>query len=110
MKYPANARVQFTTENLGVNSGSRYVYYRIYPKDLSIFKRWFHNPWRKMYHAFDYLAGKNSLYSPKEYMKDIAPLKTLSDVYDYLLKQKSIIDNRYKKEVLSGDRWPDEYD
>jgi len=110
MKYPTNSRVQFSVVDSGLSSGKRYVYFRIYPKDLSLFKRLFHNPWRQMFHAFNFLSGKNLLFSPKEYMNEIKPLQTLGDVRDYLTKQKNIINSRYVEEVNKGERWEDECD
>ena len=106
MEYRTDLKIEYGTEKCG---NSRYVYYRIKPSELPFWKRWFFNPWRQMFHAFNRIDGYNHLYDAHQFHNELLPLKTFGDVCNYLSKEKAIIDERHYQRVQRGETWPDEY-
>ena len=113
MKYPINAKVEFKTVGISIDTHKpRYVYYRIVPSELGFFKRVFCNPWKRMYHAFKYWSCYDFFYSPKQYNLEIAPLNTFGDVCDYLEKQHNLAKEverklflKHMEAVKKGEEW-----
>ena len=108
MKYRTDLKIEYCHEKCS-GSGSRYFYYRIKPSELPLWKRWFFNPWRRIYHAFSYMDGYNYLFNPREFRDELLPLKTFGDMCDYLRKHKAIIEERHWRKVQNGEKWPDDY-
>ena len=108
MKYGVNLKIEYCHEKCG-GSGSRYFYYRIKPSELPFWKRWFFNPWIKIFHAFEWLDGYNYLFNPQEFRDELLPLKTFGDMCCYLGKQEQIVQDRHWERVKKGEAWPDEY-
>lgn len=101
-KYNYNFRIQFKTRELAVPSNYRYVYYRIVPKELPLFKRIFGNPWRAMFKKYAYFSGISYMFSSYEYREFVNNLHTFGDVCQFLQKQKNLVDEEQKKQF---DEW-----
>lgn len=108
MKYRTDLKIEYCQEKCG-NHGSRYFYYRIKPSELPFWKRWFFNPWRRIFHAYEVIDGYNYLFDPMEYRDEILPLNTFGDMCNYLNRQEQIIQDRHWRRVQRGEAWPDEY-
>lgn len=109
MKYDTNFKIEYCHEKFGINTNYRYFYYRIKPSELPFWKRWFFNPWRKVFQAFEWLDGYGYLFNPQEFRDKLLPLKTFGDMCRYLEKQEQIVQDRLWERVQKGEAWPDEY-
>ena len=96
IKFPVVLKIEYRYEVNSSLPGYRYIYYRIKPSELSLWKRLFYNPWRPVYHAFKCLNGYCYMFNAEEFNKEIRPLKNLGEIYNYLSKEKRKIDERGK--------------
>jgi len=105
-KYNKNWKVEFCLDS-NPKSDYRGVFWRVLPSELSVFRRLFLNDWSKVYRAYKWLEGKSYLYSIEDYYKEIVPLKTIGDLFEYLDKQDVIIQEIHDKKVKEHEIWPD---
>ena len=107
MKYERDLKIEYSYER--AFEDHRYFYYRIKPSELPLWKRWFCNPWRKVFSSFSYMSGYKYAFNPQEFKDELKPLKTFGDMCDYLRKHEAIIEERHLMMVQNGDAWSDEY-
>ena len=105
-KYNKNWKVQFEFDS-NTSSEHRRIWWRVVPTELPLLKRWFSNDWNELYHAYKWVGGTDKLYSIDEYYKDVAPMKTVGDVLEYLNKQDVILQERHEKRIKAHEIWPD---
>ena len=93
-----------------ITSNYRYIYWKIKPSALPLFRRLFNNPWRRFQRALDYLNLVNPNYNVNQYYNEIAPLKTYGDAVRYQEKQYEIVAERKRENAEKRDRteWPDD--
>ena len=108
MKYGVNLKIEYCHEKCA-DTRYRYFYYRIKPSELPFWKRWFFNPWRKIFHAYELISGYNYLFGPQEFRDELLPLRTFGDMCRYLDKERTIIEDRHEERVRNGEEWPDDY-
>lgn len=108
MKIKDNYQIQFMLSEMDPldPTGFREIWWRICPKELSLWNRIFHNPWRTLKHAC--LGDMNRYFNPKEYRDEISCMKTYSDVMEYQRRQWKLRDDFVKKRIDEGRYWPDQ--
>lgn len=104
--YNKNWKVEFQFDS-NTSSDYRRIWWRVKPSELPLLKRLFSNEWNKLYRAYKWVGGTSYLYSIDDYYKDIAPMKTVGDVLEYLTKQDVIIQERHEKSIKEHEIWPD---
>ena len=115
MKHDKDYKIQLRYE--GFHFGEyRFYWYRIAPSELSLFDRLFNNKWKILYHyrhpyfLWDFkpsMESANFLYTKDDYYNELAGLKTLSDVREYLNKQDELEDAAKKEALKKREIWPD---
>ena len=66
----------------------KYVYWRIKPSELTLWDRWFHNPWRQFERVI--FKDLNPVYTPKAFKQELSHIKTYEQAMNYQIEQ----DNR----------------
>ena len=115
MKYPNKAKVIFSIRKSSYGDNKyREIFYKIKPSELSIFKRIFCNPWRRLYHSFRDFEDISFLYTPKQYDAEIKYLKTYGDISHYLSMQDiqndrfmKVINEEKTRQIQNREIWPD---
>lgn len=106
IKYRTDMEIEYM--HAKAYDGHRFYYYRIKPSELPLWRRWFHNPWRRVFHSYESIDGYKFSYTPKEYAYELLPLKTFGDMCEYLERHRKIIDEAHLRRIQSGEIWPDE--
>ena len=97
----SKCKLQFCYETCASN---RYFYWRINPKEMTLWDRIFKNPWRQFMH--ECLGELNPCYDPERYKKELSHIKTYEDALRYYRQQKTIADKDYQRYVDMGVEWP----
>lgn len=105
-KYNKNWEVEFQFDS-NTSSVYRRIWWRVKPSELPLLKRLFLNEWNELYHAYKWAGGTDKIYSIDEYYEDIAPMKTVGDVLEYLNKQDVIVQERHEIQIKKHEIWPD---
>lgn len=77
----------------------RYFYFRLDPKSISLFKRWFLNPWKQFRH--ECCGGLVSCYDATMFNDHIRFIETYGEALSYNICQKELANIKYKELCLS---------
>ena len=90
-----NLKIEYSTRRNTDKSLYRYVFWRVVPSELGIFRRLFCNPWREIY-MYDSNGYSNDLFSASEYKALVNSCKTVGDVIERDQKFRRLQDSIWK--------------
>lgn len=80
MKNISNCKIEKVYKSI-CDDEFRTFYWRIKPKELNLWNRLFHNPWRTFTHVV--IEDLNSVYDIEDYYSDIKPITTYGEAIKY---------------------------